>query len=438
MPYKNYSRYLGSTVGALALMAAASSVHAAGFQLKEQSAKSQGSAFAGATAEADDLSTIYFNPAGMMRLSGHSADTNLSYILPSSKLTLTSTDSTTSAGLATPLGSGNGGDAGDGAFVPAFYAMYDYSPDMKFGLAINTPFGLSTEYDDGWAGRYHALRSEILTVNFAPTVAYRVNKNLSIGAAAQIQYVEAELTTAVQDVGSTNAANDGLSKLTGDDIGFGARLGLLYEFNDDTRVGFTYHSRIKHELEGEVELSGISAATQGALTSLGRQNTTHDASAKLVTPDIFSLGVSHDVDDQWAVLGEVSRTQWTTFTDLVVHDKNGAEDQNIYENWTASHFVALGAKYKHDENQTFRFGVAFDEGAVTQEHRTARIPDADRYWLSLGYGYEKDDFKFNVGYSYIIADDVKLIETNSRIDGRIEGEYESDVNILAVNASWKF
>lgn len=418
-------------------LAAMQQAHAAGFQLKEQSAQSQGNAFAGATATASDLSTIYFNPAGMTRLKHSGVDTNISYIVPSSTLTLENSSNPT-AGLGTPLGNGNGGDAGGGVFVPAFYGMYSYDEDLKFGLSINTPFGLSTEYEDGWAGRYHGLKSAIMSINVTPSVAYRINKNLSVGAGVSLQYVEAELTKAVTDVASANIRNDGKSSLEGDDIGFGGRIGLLYELNDATRIGAAYQSRVRHNLKGEVEYTGLSAATANAIRNAGKQSVTHKASAKLVTPDIFSLGVSHDLNEKWTLLGEASRTQWSTFKHLQVLDENGVEDENIYQNYKASHFFALGTTYKYDKHNTFRFGVAFDEGAVETEHRTVRIPDADRYWLSIGYGYTADNFDVNVGYSYIKAADASLYESNTGTDGMISGTYDSDVNILAVNATWKF
>lgn len=102
-------------------LAAMQQAQAAGFQLKEQSAQSQGNAFAGATATASDLSTIYFNPAGMTRLKHSGMDTNISYIVPSSTLSLENSSNPTS-GLGTPLGNGNGGDAGAACSFPHFTA----------------------------------------------------------------------------------------------------------------------------------------------------------------------------------------------------------------------------------------------------------------------------------------------------------------------------
>lgn len=413
---------------------------AAGYQVKDQSARGQGQAFAGATADSSDLSTLYFNPAGMMRLKGNQMEGGLTYVLPSVKFSANSlTNPTTTGGVATPLGTDNGGDAGVGVMAPSLYAFYDYRPDLKFGLSINAPFGLTTEYDANWVGRYHAIKSELLTVNVSPSIGYRINESLSIGAAASIQYIQTALSAAVQDVGTNNAANDGRYEFAGDDIAFGGRLGLLYELNDQTRLGLAWHSRVKHTLEGELTYEGLTAATEGALNTAGLQNKTHKASTKITTPDIFALGISHDVNDKLTLLGEVSRTQWTTFTDLTVLDENGTVDQSVYENWTASHFVAVGGRYKLDEHSTLRAGLAYDQSAVNTQHRTARIPDADRYWLSLGYGYQFDNFDLNLGYTYVHFEDADLIETDDNLlTGRVQGSYETNFNVFSVNATWQF
>ena len=130
-----------------ALISVAGFAHAAGFQLKEQGSALQGLSFAGATAKADDLSTVFFNPAGMTRFKGDHAEVNMSYIVPSTQATLNSVTAT-AAGSPT-LADGDGGDAGGGAFVPSAYALWSMSDDLKVGLAVNAPFGLATEYDDG-------------------------------------------------------------------------------------------------------------------------------------------------------------------------------------------------------------------------------------------------------------------------------------------------
>jgi len=264
------------TLSALIALTATSPAFGAGFQLKEQSAEGQGNAFAGSTAKAYDLSTIFFNPAGMTRLSGHQAGVIVSYISPRAEFTASGSPT---IGGGAPLSGSRMDQAGEDAVVPAFYAFWDFNPDLKFGLAVNTPWGLMTEYSDQWVGRYHAIKSHLQTVNVAPSVAYRVNQQLSVGAGIQIQYAKAELTNALA---LPLGLPDGKATLEGDDWGFGANVGLLYEFSPQTRVGLNYRSRVSHKVDGDIDFQGAEALGSPLLSDTG-------AKADLTTPDIVSL-----------------------------------------------------------------------------------------------------------------------------------------------------
>jgi long-chain fatty acid transport protein len=168
---------------------------AAGFALIEQSASQLGNAFAGSAAFANDASTIFFNPAGMTRLPAQVVG-GLHYVLPSTKFDGTATDP-----AGGPASGGNGGESGQAGVIPNFYITAPLGDGLFAGLGINVPFGLSTEYDDNWKGRYQGIESELLTINFNPSLAYRVNRHLSIGAGFTLQYIDAKLTQAI-DQGS--------------------------------------------------------------------------------------------------------------------------------------------------------------------------------------------------------------------------------------------
>ena len=119
-----YGRYFGLRARLLGMTAlagfcsatllAAADANAAGFALKEQSAAAQGNAFAGATAGAEDVNYMFFNPAGLTRHEGHQAAAVLSYIIPQSE----TNNASSIAG-----GSASSGDAAEDALVPAAYGM---------------------------------------------------------------------------------------------------------------------------------------------------------------------------------------------------------------------------------------------------------------------------------------------------------------------------
>jgi long-chain fatty acid transport protein len=165
---------------------------ASGFALLEQSASRLGTAFAGTAAAADDATTVYFNPAGMTALRQPEGVVSASGIEIASEFR---NDSSTAA-FAQPLG-GNGCDAGDWNLVPAAYFVLPVGDSLAFGFGVNAPFGLKLVYEDGWIGRFQALHNEIKTLNFNPSVAWRINERISIGAGIDYQRLDAELTNDV-------------------------------------------------------------------------------------------------------------------------------------------------------------------------------------------------------------------------------------------------
>ena len=183
-----------TAVGGVALALSAGHAFGSAFALAEQNVMGLGNAFAGAGATAEDANTVWFNPAGLARLNFTQFEVAIHLITPSAKFS----DQGSHAALAQPLG-GTGGDAGGTAVVPNLYASMALSPDWHIGIGLNAPFGLKTEYDNGWLGRYQALKSEIKTININPAVGWRATKDFWLGAGADYQQFKATL------IGTMNA-----------------------------------------------------------------------------------------------------------------------------------------------------------------------------------------------------------------------------------------
>jgi long-chain fatty acid transport protein len=186
-----------ASCGLAGVVLASSPALGAGFALKEQSSSALGNAFAGATAEAGDISYMFFNPAGLTRHSGHRVTGAVSYIAPQSEPEDMQGSTAGILGGAPITGGDGGSDISEDAAIPAFYGLLSFSKRLKFGLGINVPYGLETDYDDGWTGRYHALNSQLQTVNINPNVAYRLTDSFSAGAGFQAHDIYAELPQAV-------------------------------------------------------------------------------------------------------------------------------------------------------------------------------------------------------------------------------------------------
>lgn len=462
MIYRLLPRVYGLSPIVLCLSCFSGAVAASGFALIEQSASGLGNAFAGGAAATDDASVQFFNPAAMTELTGTQISLAGHYIMPSAKPTNASATVVTLGGA--PV-TGTVDDAGENKLVPNFYYARDLSPLVKFGLGINAPFGLATEYEATWIGRYHAIRSEVQTVDINPALAYKVSNQLSLGAGLNAQYIKAELTSAV-DSGSIcyalvtqasgdpaascapggltpgNQAVDSYAKVKGDDWSYGINVGLLYKPTDATRIGLAYRGSIKQSIRGDATFTR-SAAFNAFLNSAAPTlftNTTDAANIKL--PASASLSLAQQLNLQLELLADISWTQWSTLKELRVTYGNTAQPDTVTtENWDDTLRYALGLTYQLDDRIKLRAGVAYDQSPVPDaQHRTPRIPDNDRTWLALGISYASNDhLSYDLGYAHLFVNDAAINNsTEGSIRHNLQGTYQISIDILSAQLNYRF
>jgi long-chain fatty acid transport protein len=381
-------------------------------------------------------------------LSGKQVLTGANIIMPSFKFD--NQGSTTVLG--TPLNGGNGGDAGGVHFVPNLFYSHDISDKLKVGIGIVSPFGLGTEYDDDWVGRYHTIKSELLTIDINPTIAYKINSMWSIGAGLSAQYMDAELTGAI-DYGTigflspfpgfTPQGNDGFSKITGDDWGFGFNLGVLLEPTEKTRFGLAYRSRISYELEGDADFTIPASPAFAPVLAGALFHVDTTAKADIDMPDSISLSAFHQLNDKWAIMADITWTNWSVLEELRIEFGSGADDSVVTFEWEDTFRYSVGATFTPNDKWTFRTGIAYDITPVpNSQRRTPRVPDETRIWLALGTSYQfTDRLGLDVGYTYIFADDAEINKTATGEDtfrGALVGEYDGSSNIISAQLSWNF
>ena len=398
---------------------------AAGFALIEQSGSGMGNAFAGGSAIAEDASTVYFNPAGMTYIDGTQLVGALHLIKPSAEFN----NNGSIAGAGKPLG-GTGGDAGDLAFIPNAYFKMDYSDTIKLGIGVNVPFGLKTEYENGWIGRFQALKSEVKTVNINPALAFKVNDQLSLGFGVSAMWAQATLTRAV----NFGALGEGSVKIKADDWGFGYNLGAIYQVTPDTRIGMAYRSKVDQHLDGDATFNRpIGIPNAGAAA-----DSTINASVSL--PENFSVSVFSKLNDTWDVMGDVTWTHWSRFKQLTIFRSSGALLSNTDENWDNSMRYSIGANYHYSDSIKLRAGLAYDQEAVNDDFRTARIPGNDKKWLALGANWKaSSNSSVDVGYAHLFISDANINDGRSgAANGTLKGTYDGSVDILSMQYTHNF
>ena len=441
-----------------------STANAAGFGIIEQSVTGLGAAFSTGSTAAGDGSTIYFNPAGMSFLKNRTGATFGAHIIdPNAKFNDEGSTSFLSANL--NVNNEDGGDAGPVALVPNFYYTRAINDQWTAGVGINAPFGLTTDYDNGWVGRYYTLRSELKTVNINPSISYKASNKLSLGFGINVQYIDAALSNAVDfggicfaaenvamTVGAgtcsalslTPPADDGEVEVAGDDWSVGFNLGMLWQATPETRVGVAYRSKIKHTLKGEADFDNPTTGNAAPIAG-GAGLVDGNVSADVSLPDSLSVGFQHNVNNKLTINGDVTWTNWSELEELRFEFANPlAADGVTTLEWEDSNRYSLGITYLQNNQWTWRAGIAFDESATPNaELISPRVPDADRTWLTAGFTYKQSkNMSIDLGYAHLFIDDAKVnkstTDTENTFRGNLVGEYDIDVNIISAQARWDF
>ena len=413
----------------LAVAVASTQLFASGFALNEQSISGMGTGFAGRSSSADDASTVFGNPAGMSRLKREQVTVGGAAIIAKSDI----------------KGSGTFGGSNDGDMVPVVgvpmgYYVKPIDDHWAFGFGVYVPFGLITDYEHGFAGRYFGSKSEVQVVTLQPTISYAFNDKVSIGFGPTINRIDGTLESAALNR-ATPGSNDGKVKITGDDTAVGYNIGVMVQATDRTRVGLTYHSMVDYKLKGDTKISG-----PGFGPFSGSK---FDASLKIKTPESVDFSVTHELDDNWTLYAGSTWTRWSRLESIVVNNEGTgplapalgqiAEEQNWHDTWAH----AIGAAYKLNKEWTLRAGFSVDQSPANNQNRSPRIPTGDRKVFSLGAGWNpSDDMTIDVAYSYLMEEDVKIHQSTAITDPSFKGsynaKYENSAHGLGASLTYRF
>lgn len=422
-----YSNKIISISVTAALAAMSGHAAASGFQLMEQNASGLGNAYAGQAAAAENASTIFFNAAGMTRLQGRQVSGAINLIRPSSEFSNAGT-SAAPAGLPSP--GGNGGDAGGLAVVPNAYMSWQIDPKWWAGVGISVPFGLATEYDYGWFGRFQSRKSEIKTIDINPSVAYKLNDVVSLGGGVSFQRAEVKIDR------STFVGVETASTLKLEDDSFGFNLGAMFQISPATRIGLSYRSAIKHELTGTATVQAVGAAPIRT-------------SAKL--PDTLAWGISHQLDPKWELLSDVTFSRWSNIKQVPITTTAASPlgpagrvlDTFAFE-FRDTFRIGVGANYKMADDFMLKLGIAYDKSPVTDQYRLATLPDNDRTWFSIGGKYQASkQLTLDFGYAYLVIKDAQINQQKGvaapPFQGNVVGNYsDPNVHILSAQVTYAF
>lgn len=390
---------------------------AAAFQLYELGTPIIGTAAVGQAAVAEDASTAYFNPASMGVL-------KKSQFMLGSQLLLPYVNFSKRARTTTILGD-NGGNAGTLTPGMDLYYVYQYTPRLKFGVSLTSPYGGSLNYEDGWVGRYAVQNVFFYTLNLNPSVAYQINHWVALGAGIALEYMNLQETVALplpKSITSVLPATkfiDGQANVKVENLAPGFNLGVMLTPSKNTKFGIAYRSRIIHNLHGNTTFLRIGA--------------TPSTSTKMVMPQNVILSLAQALSQRFTFLGEFGWSNWASMQNTILHVQNFSAVTPL--NWNNTWRIGLGAQFNYNPALLFQAGASYDSSPT---HSSLRLPDLpmDRQ-IRIGAGVIYSVLPaVQLGFSYEYLNFGNANINNTSADGVLSGSYSRNyINAIQVSAN---
>ena len=420
-------------------LASAGAAFGAGFSLFEGSAAGIADPTYGAT-KGGEPAAMFANPAAISGLKGTQLQLGISVVAPGSAVKGTNPytgQSFKEKGKSTTFP------------IPHAYITHKLNDEFTFGLGLNTRFGLGSDFDEKWLGRYNSYQSSILSFNATPVLAWKANDWLSVAAGVSIQYFDITLKQKIDAANRTNNPNnptflDVDQELSADSIGYGANIGLVVKPVDKVSVGLAYHSRVKQNAEGKAKYDRP-APVGAALAAAGQGFLFTDTKVKgtLTLPDTVVSAVTYDVCDRLTLGVGVTFQTWSTYDELKIKfDKPviGRYEAVTEKNWNDVFRYSFGGTYKATDALTLRGSYTFDQSPCNSDHIDYILPSGDRHIFAVGAGYAVGSWVVDGMYYYqVVADDTVTKNPADMASGLLPSKYvDGNAHCFALSVTYKF
>ena len=390
---------------------------AAGLQSVEQGTWDMGRAVVGAMSAGDSAATAYYNPAAMTLLDRPQALGGIMGI--SGETRFDSNSKTTASG-------GDGGNQSGNAVVPAgpFY-VHPLNEEWAVGFSVTAPIVGTMEPRDTWAGRYVITKLKLATYRFGPSVAYRVNDWLSLGATVGVNY--SKLGFRVKIPSPIPGASDAKLRISDADqwvVNWG--LSALIEPWEGTRLGIAWNSEIDNDdLDGDISLRGAAVGFAD------------DVEVKLTLPQYAVVSLRQEVTDDLVLFADVGWADFSEFDSIFI-GTGGPVAINAETHFTDTVAYGIAAEYALSPEWTVSGGVSYASSPVSQSNRNAALPFDRQVRYGTGVRYKwREDVTLALSYEYLDLGSSKL--TNTVSGETLSGKYSTDkVQFLAFNVSKSF
>lgn len=403
------------------LLFESSKVFAGGFQINEHGARAMG--LGGAfTALANDASAVYWNAAGMPYLSGTNFILGTALIAPSSIF----------RGV-TPSVQAN--YMKDDVFFPShLFVTHSFTDELAAGIGFTTPFGLGTEWDANWIGRYLAIKTQLTTYWIPITVSYKIMDELSISGGFVYSFADVFIS---RKNSQEPFEGDAYVELDGNDnSAFGYTFGLMIKPIDILSIGASFRSEVSYQFEGTATTVGAQQLEEtGQLPNGG-------VVADLKTPMNIVGGIAIDIIPEFTLSADFQWVGWSSYDSLKVDfDNPDYTDLASAREYKDTYIIRFGGQYRLNKDFSLLGGIYFDKMPVSPERVNPTLPDSDRLGLSIGVEAKLTD-QLGVSGSYLFIRASELTVTDSKEiytngNSPFNGTYNSSANLLSLSFTYK-
>lgn len=398
------------------LLLGAQAWYAQGYQVNLQGQVQTAMGGAG-TANVQDGAILFFNPGGTSFLKGNAIDLGASATISKVQFLdkYTNQKAETVSPMSTPFGAYAAFGKGDSA-------------KLKYGLAVYTPFGSTVQWEDGWMGRYALTRLQLQAIFFQPTISYRINSKIGIGAGFVYANGKVNLQKDIPVV--DNAGNVGHAELNGKASGMGFNAGVYAQLTDKFSAGLTYRSQVNMKVED-------GDATFTVPASLAANFPNGKFTSSLPLPQVVTLGLAYKLSDKLKLALDVNYVGWSAYDTLAFDyatNTTSLVDTKSARRYKNSVAFRCGAQYMVTEQFAVRAGIAYALSPVQDGYVTPETPDANRINGTVGIGYAINK-SFGLNASFLFTT-FKREATN--FETNLTGTFKTVATIPGLSLFYKF
>lgn len=308
-----------------------------------------------------------------------------------------------------------------------FYGTYKINDKISAGLGVYTPFGSAVDWGKEWSGKNLIQEVTLTAIYFQPTLSYRINEKLSVGAGLTAVLGSFEIDRALPaPIGQNNVVN-----LEGDETGFGFNAGIHFQANEKISIGLTYRSKVEINLED-------GDATFSMDPALASSFPNGKFAADLPLPATATIGFAYNANEKWLFSIEGSFVEWSEYESLDFNFENNTEsllDSKNPRNYDDAFIIRVGAQYTMNEKIKLRAGFYYDESPIQDDFFNPETPNSDNLGFTGGFSYQAGS-RFSLDASLIV---LKGLERSSEyLPENFGGKYTSFSIIPGIGFNYNF